>query len=113
MSRPAYAKAKPTGTCDGGDCNRRALSMAYCPKLDALIPVCARHLCAYRIKHAPRVLWQAEDEWIGLQWCRRSRWRIVAQLKLLADQYWEIVFGVRSPTQALKTWRAQHGRGKP
>ena len=36
------------GTCDGGDCNRRAVSLAFDPHVD-LIPVCRRHITVYRV----------------------------------------------------------------
>lgn len=76
--------AETVGSCDGGDCSRRAVAMAYCERIDSLIPVCRRHLCAYKVLHGTR--WQAEDEWVGLRFARRSRWKFLAQWKLLLDQ---------------------------
>jgi hypothetical protein len=99
VSTPTY----PTGTCDGGDCNRPAVSMAYDDHLDQLIPVCLRHILAYRISSG---LWQAEDEWIGLRFCRRSRWRVIAQAKILHDQLQWVWFGVPSRAQVRLTRRA-------
>lgn len=74
------------GRCDGGDCNGLAVSLAYDSRLGVLIPVCWRHLCAYPVRVDGRRVWQAEDEFAGLQFCRRSRFRWLAQLRLLADQ---------------------------
>jgi hypothetical protein len=71
------------GTCDGGDCDRLAVSLAYHPT-EGLIPVCRRHITAYRVLRGSR--WQAEDEYAELQFCRRSRWRWLAQRRLLRDQ---------------------------
>ncbi|MGO5251681.1 hypothetical protein ACTQ2Q_10080 [Atopobiaceae bacterium LCP21S3_F11] len=73
-----------TGTCDGGDCNRQAVSLGYDERISGLIPVCRRHITAYRVEDGH--LWQAEDEFAGLRFCRRSRWRWLAQRRLLKDQ---------------------------
>lgn len=81
--------AEVEGSCDGGDCGRRAVAMAYCERIGSLIPVCRRHLCVYRVRN--RTLWQAEDEWVGLRFARRSRWRFLAQWKLLLDQRMTLV----------------------
>lgn len=80
-----------SGTCDGGDCDRRAVTFAYCSTgyaegRDGLIPVCRRHLLVYRIGRAGTGLWQAEDEFAQLRFCRRSRWRWLAQWRILLDQ---------------------------
>lgn len=71
------------GECDGGDCSRRAVSLAFDDRLGTLIPVCRRHICAYRVTGG---LWQAEDEYADLQWARRSRWKWLAQRRILRDQ---------------------------
>lgn len=80
-----------SGTCDGGDCERRAVTFAYCSTgyadgNDGLIPVCRRHILVYRIGKGGSGLWQAEDEFADLRFCRRSRWRWLAQLRILLDQ---------------------------
>lgn len=73
----------PAGTCDGGDCDRRAASMAF--DWDAgLIPVCRRHIETYKVLDGTR--WQCEDEWVGLQFCRRSRFKWLAQWRIYIDQ---------------------------
>ena len=73
-------------TCDWGDCDRRADSLRFDERLGGLIPVCWRHITAYRIGKGGTGLWQAEDEFAGLRFCRRSRWRWLAQRRILADQ---------------------------
>lgn len=80
-----------TGTCDGGDCERRAVTFAYSSAgyaagRDGLIPVCRRHIMAYRIGKGGTGPWQAEDEFAELRFCRRSRWRWLAQWRILLDQ---------------------------
>ena len=74
------------GTCDWGDCGRWADSLRFDERLGCLIPVCWRHILAYRIGEFDTGLWQAEDEFAGLRFCRRSRWRWLAQRRILADQ---------------------------
>ena len=82
----------PTGTCDGGGCDRPSVSMAYQERLDALIPVCRRHILTYRVEVRGRLTrawwpaWQVEDEWLDLPRCRRSRSRFLAQWLMLHDQ---------------------------
>lgn len=71
------------GTCDGGDCDRRAVSLAFDERLGELIPVCRRHILAYRVSNG---LWQAEDEFAELRFARRSRFRWLAQRRILRDQ---------------------------
>lgn len=71
------------GTCDGGDCDRRAVTFAYDEGIAGLIPVCRRHILVYRVSNG---LWQAEDECAGLRFARRSRWRWLAQRRILSDQ---------------------------
>lgn len=71
------------GTCDGGYCERRAVSLAYCERLSALIPVCRRHILVYRVSNQ---LWQAEDEFAGLRFARRARKWVTAQRRILRDQ---------------------------
>ena len=73
-------------TCDWGTCERRAVSFRFDERLGALIPVCRRHITAYRIGKGGTGLWQAEDEYAGLRFCRRARWRWLAQIRILADQ---------------------------
>lgn len=72
------------GSCDVGNCDRRAVSFAFDEKLGALIPVCRRHILVYQVVKGSR--WQAEDEYAELQYCRRSRWRWLAQWRILRDQ---------------------------
>lgn len=72
------------GTCDGGDCDRRAVSLAFDERAGCLIPVCLAHILVYRVR--VRNLWQAEDEFAGLRFARRSRFRIIAQWRILQDQ---------------------------
>ena len=74
------------GTCNWGDCDRRADSLRFDERLGCLIPVCWRHITAYRIGKGGTGLWQAEDEFAGLRFCRRARWRWLAQRRILADQ---------------------------
>lgn len=81
-----------SGTCARGDCSRRAVTFAYssagyAPGCDGLIPVCRRHLLAYRIGKGSSGLWQAEDEFAQLRFCRRARWRWLAQWRILLDQH--------------------------
>lgn len=73
-------------TCDGGDCDRRAVSLAFDERIGGLIPVCRRHITAYRIGKGHTGPWQAEDEFAGLRFCRRSRWKWLAQWRILMDQ---------------------------
>ena len=68
------------------DCGRRADSLRFDERLGRLIPVCWRHITVYRIGKGGTGLWQAEDEFAGLRFCRRSRWRWLAQRRILADQ---------------------------
>lgn len=80
-----------SGTCDGGDCDRRAVTFAYCSTgyaegRDGLIPVCRRHILVYRIGKEGSGPWQAEDEFAELRFARRSRWRWLAQRRILSDQ---------------------------
>lgn len=72
------------GTCDGGDCDRWAVSLAFDDRLGELIPVCRRHITVYRVVN--NTLWQAEDEFAGLRYARRSRFRWLAQRRILHDQ---------------------------
>ena len=80
------------GTCDGGGCDRRAVSFAYDERLAGLIPVCRRHIEVYKVhptrkaRDQGRTVWQAEDEYAGLRFARRSRWRWLAQWRILLDQ---------------------------
>lgn len=87
----------PFGICYQGNCLRRAVSMAYDEKLNMLVPVCRRHILAYPIMSGR--LWQAEDEWLELQFCRQSRWRWLAQRRVLADQRFYVRYGRPSPAQ--------------
>lgn len=80
-----------SGTCDGGDCDRWAVTFAYCSTgyavgRDGLIPVCRRHILAYRIGKGGTGPWQAEDEYAELRFARRSKWRWLAQRRILSDQ---------------------------
>lgn len=72
------------GTCDGGDCERSAVSLFFDWRLGELIPVCRRHIQVYQVLN--NRLWQAEDEYAGLRFCRRSRFRWLAQRRILRDQ---------------------------
>ena len=74
------------GTCDWGGCARRADSLRFDERLGGLIPVCWRHITVYRVRSGMFRLWQAEDEFAGLRFCRRSRWKWLAQRRILADQ---------------------------
>lgn len=80
------------GTCDGGSCDRRAVSFAYDEGVHALIPVCRRHIEVYKVhptrkdRDKGRTVWQAEDEYAELRFARRSRWRWLAQWRILLDQ---------------------------
>lgn len=78
----------PHGECDGGDCDRPAVSFAYDEQSSALIPVCRRHILVYEVgpRHTSRRFWQAEDEYAELRFARRSRWRWLAQRRILHDQ---------------------------
>lgn len=101
------------GTCDGGDCARYAVSLAYDDRLDMLLPVCVRHITTYRVLGGR--LWQAEDEYAGLRFARRSRFRWLAQRRLLADQR-AAVAGRESRAQRRRrvkadTHRARGGEG--
>ncbi|QXE28926.1 MULTISPECIES: hypothetical protein [Microbacterium] len=80
-----------SGTCYSGGCERRAVTFAYSSTgyaigRDGLIPVCRRHLLVYRIGKGSGGPWQAEDEFAQLRFCRRSRWRWLAQWRILLDQ---------------------------
>ena len=70
--------------CDWGGCARRADSLRFDERRECLVPVCWRHITVYRVGKAG--LWQAEDEFAGLRFCRRSRWGWLAQRRILADQ---------------------------
>lgn len=80
----------PTGKCDGNAdtffraCDRQAVSFAYNDKVHGLISVCRRHILVYRV--LDNTLWQAEDEYAELRRCRRSKWRWLAQRRILRDQ---------------------------
>ena len=74
------------GACDWGNCGRWADSLRFDERLGVLVPVCWRHIAAYRIGKGGTGLWQAEDEFAGLRFCRRARWRWLAQRRILADQ---------------------------
>lgn len=81
--------------------------MAYDERTEQLIPVCMRHIAAYRV--VDDTIWQAEDEWIRLPFCRRSRWRWLAQAKILHDQMiWQLT-GSLSPAQARRVRRRAGG----
>lgn len=95
-----------TGTCDGGDCDRRAVSFAYDEGRHGLIPVCHRHICVYRVSNG---LWQAEDEAYELLFARRSRWRWLAQRRILRDQR-AALSGRESRAQRRRRIRADHER---
>lgn len=84
MNFAELARDAITGTCDGGNCNRAAVSLAYDEKVSGLIPVCLHHIQVYRV--ARLSVWQAEDEFAGLRFCRRSRFRLLAQWRILSDQ---------------------------
>lgn len=71
------------GTCDQGGCDRRAVSLAY-KSNTGLTPVCRRHIQTYRVLNEK--FWQAEDEYANLWFCRRSRFKWLAQWKILLDQ---------------------------
>lgn len=73
-------------TCDWGNCGRRADSLRFDERLGFLVPVCWRHITAYQIGKGGTGPWQAEDEFAGLRFCRRSRWRWLAQWRILVDQ---------------------------
>jgi hypothetical protein len=60
--------------------------MAFNEGLGELIPVCRRHILVYHPGVANGLIWQAEDEYMELQWARRSRWRWLAQRRILHDQ---------------------------
>jgi len=89
-------------TCDGGGCNRPAVSMAYDSKVKGLIPVCRRHLntyqvCPHRPHHShidcPRLLWACEDEWVHMKRAHTSRSRWLARWKVLIRQ-WAVIWGL-------------------
>ena len=63
-------------------CGARAGSLSYDDKTNALVPVCHRHILVYRVG----MLWEAEDEYAGLPFHRRSLFRRLAQLYILGDQ---------------------------
>lgn len=71
------------GTCDGGGCDRKAVSLAWDL---GLIPVCRRHILVYPVDTKGENLWQAEDEFAELRFARRSRFRWLAQRRILHDQ---------------------------
>lgn len=97
----------PMGGCDGGDCDRRAVSFAYDEGLSALIPVCRRHILVYNVgpRNERRRLWQAEDEYAELRFARRARWRWLAQWRILLDQR-AAVAGRESRAQRVRRERA-------
>lgn len=97
----------PHGECDGGGCDRRAVSFAYDEGLSALIPVCRRHITVYRVARGR--LWQAEDEYAELRFARRSRWRWLAQWRILLDQR-AAVAGRESRAQRVRRQRADAHR---
>ena len=112
----------PEGTCDGGDCDRMAVSFAYnsdgyADGRDGLIPVCRRHILAYRVhptrkdRDRGRTVWQAEDEYAELQFARRSRWRWLAQWRILRDQR-AAVAGRESRAQRVRRERADVRRSR-
>lgn len=88
MSDSTERRGRPI-TCDWGDCSKFAVSFAYSELHSSLLPVCRRHILVYpigaHILIQPR-LWQAEDEYAELRFCRRSRWRWLAQWRILRDQ---------------------------
>jgi hypothetical protein len=90
------------GTCDGGNCDRTAVSLAFDWNA-GLIPVCRRHITAYRVLDGK--FWQAEDEYAQLRFCRRSRFKWLAQWKILLDQR-AATNGRTGRGQARKTRRA-------
>jgi hypothetical protein len=67
-------------------CDRQSVSLAYDEVESMLVPVCRRHILAYRVAVDDRWFWQAEDEFANLQFCRRSRFKWVAQRGILRDQ---------------------------
>lgn len=107
----------PQGRCDGGDCNRRAVSFAYEERVHALIPVCRRHIEVYKVhptrqaRDKGRTVWQAEDEFAELRFCRRSRWRWLAQWRILLDQR-AAVAGRESRAQRVRRERADAHRSE-
>lgn len=90
------------GQCDGGHCDRRAVSFAFDEHV-GLIPVCRRHIAVYRVSGG---LWQAEDEYAQLRFARRSRWRWLAQWRILLDQR-AALDGRESRAQRIRRERAQ------
>lgn len=103
----------PQGTCDGGGCDRLAVSFAYDEGSNGLIPVCRRHILVYQVgpRDGRRRLWQAEDEFAELQFARRSRWRWLAQWRILLDQHAAIV-GRESRAQRVRRLRAARSRNR-
>lgn len=112
-----------SGTCDGGDCDRRAVTFAYnadgyADGRDGLIPVCRRHILVYRVhptrkdRDRGRTVWQAEDEYAELRFARRSRWRWLAQWRILRDQR-AAVAGRESRAQRIRRQRADAHRCSP
>lgn len=97
--------------CDGGDCDRTSVSLAYDEKLHGLIPVCRRHILVYKVhptrnaRDKGRTVWQAEDEYAGLRFARRSRWRWLAQRRILRDQR-EALDGRESRAQSTRRKKA-------
>jgi len=106
----------PRGTCDGGDCDRRAVSFAYDEHVHGLIPVCRRHILVYRVhptrkaRDAGRTMWQAEDEYAELRFARRASWRWLAQRRILRDQR-AAVAGRESRAQRVRRIRADREIG--
>lgn len=84
-------------------CEKEAVSAAYDEKEHSLVPVCRDHILVYRVLDKTR--WQAEDEWLDLRFARRSRWKKVAQMKLLHDQRVALLGG-SSLFQRYRTWKA-------
>lgn len=100
-----------TGPCAKTGCTRRAVSLAYAWN-QGLVAVCRRHILVYRVhptraaRDAGRTVWQAEDEYAGLRFARRSRWAWVAQRRILRDQRLAVA-GVESRAQRTRRVRAE------
>lgn len=84
-------------------CEKVSVSMAYDVQTRGLVPVCRDHILVYQVLNKTR--WQAEDEWLDLQFARRSRWKKIAQMKLLHDQRVALLGG-SSLFQRYRTWKA-------
>lgn len=105
------------GMCEDPACTRRAVTLAYAWSR-GLVPVCRRHILAYRVyptRNArdscdPRQqVWQAEDEYACLRFARRSRWRWLAQRRILRDQRLARR-GIESRAQRRLAARSDRGR---